>query len=123
MSVAEADVRFASILIVDDVDLLRDELAAALRDLGIQSVFTAENITEAEQTLNQMGAPPSGGPTTWVICDLVMPGPSSVDFIVAIKHQHPQFRCTILTAQLDQLNPDERGRLENSESMSSTRWR
>jgi two-component system response regulator RegA len=84
----ESDSR-PSILIVDDDAVLRERLARALQDRGLE-VRTAANYEEAVDAARQES-------TELALVDLKMPGRSGLELVKALKEIDPATRVVVLT--------------------------
>lgn len=78
------------ILIVDDDEDLRENLAELLVGEGYQTT-TASSVSEALERL-------ASGTFDLLLTDFRMPGPSGIDLIKEARRAHPKLRAILMTA-------------------------
>lgn len=86
-------------LIVDDDEGMRDNLAELFRSLGFQ-VRTACSPSEALAVL-------STAPVDLLVTDYRMPGATGVELIRAVRRTHPDVRSILMTAFGDRVDETE----------------
>ncbi len=79
-----------NVLVIDDEEELRNSLRKLLVKEGI-NVFTAPDCGEAQKII-------SHGPIDIIICDLVLPKTSGIDFLKHIKKNYPGIEVIIISA-------------------------
>jgi len=86
----ETDTTDACILIVDDDEGVRENLAELFEVVGY-SIVTAGSAPEAMQKLGQ-------GPVDLLLTDYRMPGPNGVELIESARRVKPRLRAILMTA-------------------------
>jgi two-component system, response regulator RegA len=79
----------ASILLVDDDDVLRERLARSLRDRG----YEVENAADAEKALRKVASRRFAS----AVIDLRMPGPDGLSLLSALRERDANIRAVVLT--------------------------
>ncbi len=86
--------RMPTIMIVDDEEAVRTLLKRMLESTGY-TVLQAGNAAEARELLEEQN-------TALLLCDVMMPGESGVDFIRFVKSAYPDTGIVMVTAVDDQ---------------------
>src|SRR4249919_4033420 len=82
-----------AVLVVDDEDALREVLSLRIADWGFD-VRTAADVPEGERELDRRRP-------DLVLCDVVMPGESGLEFLKRIKRNDERLPVVMMTAHGD----------------------
>lgn len=85
----------ASILIVDDSQIIYQRLRLLLKEVkGVENIFYAGNIGEAEQILRQ-------ATVDVALLDIHLPGKNGIDLLKVIKKEYPSVKVIMITNYAD----------------------
>lgn len=73
-----AEIEKINILIVDDIDSIRNSLAEQLKDMGVKKIFQGDCVPKAKQILGEQKI-------QFIISDWNMPGESGLDFLKYVR--------------------------------------
>lgn len=81
-----------SVFILDDDDFSHEVIAASLNELGISTIYTANNGEDALRQLSEMAVEPDV-----LICDILMPDMDGMDFLIALKKLNYQGKVMLVS--------------------------
>ncbi len=108
-------------LFVDDASWLLDSIRSTLERLGFGNVRTAKSAAEADKVIKTETI-------QHVVSDLRMPAQRGNQFLLNLKRQRPDLRCTLLTGFVSDLTDEDRRALKAADirvadkSQVDTQW-
>ncbi len=81
-----------SVFVLDDDDFSHEVIAASLNELGISTIYAANNGEDALRQLSKMTVEPDV-----LICDILMPDMDGMDFLTALKKLNYQGKVMLVS--------------------------
>lgn len=81
-----------SVFVLDDDDFSHEVIAASLKELGISTIYTANNGEDALRQLSEMAVEPDV-----LICDILMPDMDGMDFLNALQKLNYQGKVLLVS--------------------------
>ncbi len=81
-----------SVFVLDDDDFSHEVIAASLNELGISTIYAANNGEDALRQLSEMAVEPDV-----FICDILMPDMDGMDFLTALKKLNYQGKVMLVS--------------------------
>lgn len=81
-----------SVFVLDDDDFSHEVIAASLHELGISTIYAANNGEDALRQLSEMAVEPDV-----FICDILMPDMDGMDFLTALKKLNYQGKVMLVS--------------------------
>jgi DNA-binding NarL/FixJ family response regulator len=108
-------------LFVDDASWLLDSIRSTLERLGFRDVATATSAADADKIMKSR-------PIGHVVSDLRMPAQRGNQFLLHLKRDRPDLRCTLLTGFVNDLTDEDHRALKAAgirvaeKSQVDTQW-